>query len=372
MQSDKKLTYFLMSLLFVIVSLSLFIPFEYRRIVAAVSLSLLALLIFFVIKKRSLLSIYKWQVTLLMFIIGLLYLMIYYLPGIEYGFYRNLYATDKMAIFKYILPISVIIIAIEVIRRIMLAQNDKVINVILFISAVFADILVFASHQKISSLEGLMDILSFALFPAITFNVLYTFISKRFGMMPNIVFRFIITLYLYIIRVVPKTPDVLVAFAQLIVPLLIMLFVKMLYEKQKKVVSHTSKKVTFITSFVTLLIMVSIVMLISCQFRFGILVIASESMTGEIDKGDAVLYERYDEQIITEGDIIVFKVNNSLVVHRVVRVENINNVNRYYTQGDANDYVDQGYRTDSAVVGIAQFKIKYIGYPSIWVRDIFD
>ena len=48
--------------------------------------------------------------------------------------------------------------------------------------------------------------------------------------------------YLYIIRVVPKTPDVLVAFAQLIVPLLIMLFVKMLYEKQKKVIDDLTKK----------------------------------------------------------------------------------------------------------------------------------
>ena len=118
--------------------------------------------------------------------------------------------------------------------------------------------------------------------------------------------------------------------------------------------------------------MVSIVMLISCQFRYGILVIATESMTGEVDKGDAVVYEQYDDQIISEGDIIIFKDGDSLVVHRVVKIERINNVNRYYTKGDANTFIDAGYRTDSNIIGVTHFKIKYIGYPSIWIRSLFD
>ena len=118
--------------------------------------------------------------------------------------------------------------------------------------------------------------------------------------------------------------------------------------------------------------MVSIVMLISCQFRYGILVIATESMTGEVDKGDAVVYEQYKNQIIEEGDIIVFKVNDSLVVHRVVEIERVNNINRYYTKGDANSFIDVGYITDSNIVGVTHFKIKYIGYPSLWIRSLFD
>ena len=34
-------------------------------------------------------------------------------------------------------------------------------------------------------------------------------------------------------------------------------------------------------------------MLISCKFKFGVLVIGSGSMTGTINKGDIVLYETY-------------------------------------------------------------------------------
>jgi len=44
--------------------------------------------------------------------------------------------------------------------------------------------------------------------------------------------------------------------------------------------------------------MVLITMLISCQFKYGILVIGSESMTGTINVGDAVIYESYNNETI--------------------------------------------------------------------------
>ena len=234
------------------------------------------------------------------------------------------------------------------------------------------DIIIFATHSGISTFDALMDILGMTFFPAISFNILYTFISKRYGMVPNILFRLIITLYLYIIPITPKTPDVLIAFIQLVLPFIIMFFIKMLYEKQQRVVSHTSKRVNMAVSAVCAVLMVSIVMLISCQFRYGVLVIATESMTGEVDKGDAVVYEQYDSQLIIEGDIIVFEKYDQIVVHRVVKIERINNINRYYTKGDANDHIDAGYITESQIIGVTHFKIKYIGYPTIWVRSLFD
>ena len=94
-------------------------------------------------------------------------------------------------------------------------------------------------------------------------------------------------------------------------------------------------------------------------------------MTGELNKGDAVIYEAYDGQYIQEEDVVVFRKNDILVVHRVVDIERINDQNRYYTKGDANDAKDDGYITDENIEGIVLFKISYIGYPSLWIRDLF-
>ena len=46
-------------------------------------------------------------------------------------------------------------------------------------------------------------------------------------------------------------------------------------------------------------------------------------MTGELNKGDAVLYEAYDGQHIYEGQVIVFNKDDSRIVHRVVKIKTL-------------------------------------------------
>ena len=93
-------------------------------------------------------------------------------------------------------------------------------------------------------------------------------------------------------------------------------------------------------------------------------------MTGEINKGDMIIYETYKDQKIQEGQVIVFLDNNTRIIHRVVAIERIGNETRYYTKGDANDDWDVGYRTDQDIVGLTDIKLAYVGYPTLWLRDL--
>ena len=54
----------------------------------------------------------------------------------------------------------------------------------------------------------------------------------------------------------------------------------------------------------------------------------------------------------------------------VVAIERIGNETRYYTKGDANDDWDVGYRTDQDIVGLTDIKLAYVGYPTLWLRDL--
>ena len=146
---------------------------------------------------------------------------------------------------------------------------------------------------------------------------------------------------------------------------------KKLYErKSQKAIKRLGK--WFIGGVVSsVLVMLSFVMLISCQFRFGLLVIATESMTGEYNKGDGIFYEAFEGQPILEDDVLVFEKNGLTVVHRVVDVSCINGENRYTTKGDANDGADAGYITDANVIGIGKAKLPYFGYVTLWMRDLF-
>jgi signal peptidase len=95
-------------------------------------------------------------------------------------------------------------------------------------------------------------------------------------------------------------------------------------------------------------------------------------MTGELNRGDVAITFKYTDQPISEGQVVAFEQNDRVVIHRVVKIEVINGQRRYYTKGDANDDIDSGFITDSNIVGLVDNKIPFLGYPTLWMRSLFE
>ena len=159
---------------------------------------------------------------------------------------------------------------------------------------------------------------------------------------------------------------------KLVIPVIMYALIAALFEKKKKPAKKKTNRLSVIGTAVVVSIIVSIAMLISCQFRFGALVIATESMTGEINKGDMIIYEEYKNQTIKEGQVIVFREDDNRIVHRVVKIEVVGNEARYFTKGDANEDLDLGYRTEKDIVGLTDIKVSYVGYPTLWLRELLQ
>ena len=372
MNRDKKTVYIFAVSLFVVLVLAFFIPTIFTKLTISLLLFPFAIITLMTIKKRSVLSINKKSIALLMIVIGAVYLMGYYLTGLHYGYYATTVPFSLSSLFKNIIPLILISFSIELVRSIMLQQKSKFASVIAFLSCFALDVIIHTNINAFNSFNGFMDFAGLYLTPAISLNIMYHYLSKHYGHYPNIIYRFITILYLYIIPFVPGIDGLLLSMINSITPLLIYGFIKSLYEKRKKVRPHKSKYISYASNTIVITFMVLIVMLISCQFKHCLIVIGSESMTGEINKGDAVLYERYDDQIIEEGQVIVFKKGEMVVVHRVVNIKKINNQIRYYTKGDANEDIDSGYILEDQIIGIVNIKISYIGYPTLWLRDLFS
>ena len=218
-----------------------------------------------------------------------------------------------------------------------------------------------------------MDIVGLTFLPAITANALYHFTSKKFGALPNIVYRLIITLYAYILPVVPALTEVLLSLTKLILPMIVYAFISGLYEKKRKfAVKKRKSALSYALVTISVFIIISVAMLISCQFKYGALVIATESMTGEINKGDVAIYEAYDDQEIKVGQVLVFDKKGTKVVHRVAKIENVDGIVRYYTKGDIYENLDEGYILESNIIGLAEVRVPYVGYPTLWIRGLFS
>ena len=375
--TDKRIIRISSALIFSALLVALIVPLgESGRIVAAFLLLPAAALIPLFIKKRNILSINKNQVLLLVTVIALLYVMAYYLTGFEFGFYQNPYRLSLTYFFKFFLPIAAVITFTEVIRYVFLAQNDKLAIALCYLSCVVADMLICSNIPSVTSMSKFMDLVAGALFPAIISNLLYNYLSKRYGFYPNLVFRAITILHAYTLPIKSGISDSLLNFFNILLPIGIYLFIDSLFERKRRyALGNTSKfwrVLSTILTIVVLIIMIGTVMLISNQFYYGAYVIATESMTGELNRGDVAIYESYEEQLIIEGQVIVFEQNGSVIVHRVVDIEIINGITRYHTKGDANEDWDADYILDSDIIGLVNYKLPFLGYPTLWVRSLFD
>ena len=371
MSRDRKIIYISSVALVLALFGSLFLPRNSGKIITALFLILFAVAIFFLVKKRPILSINKTTVLLIMIAMGAVCLVLYYLTGVHFGFYKSSTPLSVRSFFTNILPITAIIIAIEFIRYVLLAQNAKFTGILIYVAGVLSEVLLFATLDSLTTSARFMDAVGLYLLPACTANLLYNFLAKDYGFLPGIAYRLLTTLYAYVLPVYPQTPDILFSFAKLLIPLAIYTFIKALYTKGKRYEKPKSRIWSLIGMGFSALFMISIVLLISGEFRYRMLVIATESFTGDINKGDAIIYEEFDNQFIQEQDVIVFVKGNSRIVHRVVDIENINGVTRYYTKGDANDDMDFGYITGANIEGVVLFKIPYLGHPSLLLKDAF-
>ena len=372
MNKDKKILYTTSLITFAVLLISLFMDIGSSKIVTACLLLPITPIVWFLIRKRNSLSINKREVLLIAAVVGVIYVVLLQMTGAYFGFYKNPYFVNTDRLLKMILPLTVIIVGVEIVRYVFLSQKNKFVDVITFLTCVTVEILTYSNLAGITSFNRFMDLVGLTLFPAISANIYYHFISKHYGMLPNIAFRLITTLYVYFIPRAAAIPDALSACIKIVVPIIMLAFISALYDKKKKNAVRKGKAISWIGTTATIVIIVSVAMLISCQFRYGAIVIATESMTGEINKGDMIIYEQYTDQTIQEGQVIVFQKNKSKIVHRVVKIENINGETRYYTKGDANEGLDSGYIDDSHIVGLTDVKIAYIGYPTLWLRELIQ
>lgn len=372
MKKDKLIIYSLEVVLLLVLFFALFVSNKLSNIILAIFLCIYLFIIKKIIKKRNAISFNYKEVILFMIGFSIIYLILFYAMGLYFGYYTNPIKFGVNSLIKFTIPISIIIFVSEKIRKILIDQNLKLSKYLTFICMVLIDLILYTKVYSITLYEDFLTILGLILFSSISCNLLYNYISTRFGDKPIIIYRLITILYMYLF---PILPDVLVFFRailRMLYPYIIYTTLEYTYSKSNFAIAYKDKKLNIIKNTICIILMLMLVMLISCKFKFGLIVIGSSSMHDTLKVGDAILYESYTNQDIYKDDIIVFIKNDIQTIHRVVEVLDNNGEIRYYTKGDANDEMDQGYVLSKDIVGVYKFKIKYIGYPSLWIRDIFN
>lgn len=100
-------------------------------------------------------------------------------------------------------------------------------------------------------------------------------------------------------------------------------------------------------------------------FGYSMLIIASPSMTGAIEAGDAIIIKKSDSYAV--GDMITyFPADESFsVTHRIVRMEG----DKFYTKGDANQSEDPDPVLIEQIAGKVAVKLDKVGYFIGWLKS---
>ena len=346
------------------------------RYIEVILLGCLLTLFYFIFRfERDRHHLWK-SISIEILIFLLVFFILYYVSGMLFSFAKTNDYYSFQGIFMLILPMILVIILKEVLRYMILckAKGSKLLIIITCIIFILLDVLGKYNAAVLDTKYTIFVFIGVRLLPIISKNILCSYLSYHVGYKPVILYLLITELYGFLIPIIPNPNQYLYSVIWLIVPFILLykLYLYLKKEEHDEVIERNYHKKRIGTLVVPLIIVIFLVYITSGYFHYHAIVIASGSMEKEISKGDVVIVEKIDGNIdlLKMNQVIAYKYNGIIVVHRLVKKIIVNDEPYFYTKGDANNEVDSYKITKDMIIGIVEKKIPYIGYPTIWVNDL--
>ena len=297
-----------------------------------------------------------------------------YALGFLTGFSKSPYARNLISILLNTGSILILVTGMELLRYQFCTRCNRTGMVLAIITFIFIDVAFNMNYYSFIDNYVWLEFVCVTVLPSISKNIIMSIFAKKYGYKVTLVYTLIMATYEYIVPIVPSYDNYLRSIIFIIMPIVNMQFVNFYLGKREKV--DTRNKNIFSKIFITLcvLFIVFLIGIYSNLFRYWVATIASGSMSPTIEVGDIVVVDKYyaeNPQDLVVGDILVFKVRETLYTHRIISIVEKNNNYYIRTKGDYKDNAEDSWvvlRGD--IVGKVTFKIKYLGLPSVWLHNI--
>lgn len=304
----------------------------------------------------------------------IIFFILYYLFGIFIGFAKteNYYSFNGFKTF--IVPTILTIILKEILRYNMLKKSEEnkiflIVTCVLFILLDISNPLYYANFS--TSYDSFIFV-SLTLLPAISTNILCSYLSLKAGYKPVLLYLLVIELYQYLLPIVPNPNEYLSSIIQLIVPAILCYRLYNFFKKNNDEYKQREyNKKNYLFLIIPIIVIVVSVYFTSGYFKYYAVAIATGSMHPTIKKGDVVVIEKLDKyDRLKEGQVLAFKYSDVLIVHRIIRIVEKNGTYYFYTKGDANNGEDGYPVTEDMIMGKIDLKIPFLGLPTVWLKEL--
>ena len=363
----KRLLLFSLMIIAILLINTFFINFllGYKRIIL-ISILLCIFKFCFILEKDK--HRYMKDILFEILVYSLTFFLLYYLLGFVVGLAKNQNYLTIAGMKDIILPLVLYCIVREIFRYNMLCKADgnKLCTIIVIVLFIMFDITNDIYYTNFISQRETLKFIALNLLPAISTNISYSYISKQMGYKPIILFDLVFKLFFYLVPIIPNPSEYIVSIIYLIYPIVFTLrLFKFFNQKKMDIIPRDYHKKKFKGALIPVIIVLILIYFYSGYFRFYSIVIASGSMEPNINIGDVVIVDQKATKFDVD-DVIAYKQENIIIVHRIAKKINLGDSYYYYTKGDANSSMDDFVIEADMIVGKVNYKIPYLGYPTIW------
>ena len=318
----------------------------------------------------------KRHVLILVFIVFILYFIMIYGIGVFTGYERSSYDLSFTGVFNNIFGLILYIVASEMIRYIFISANrDKKYLIILFtLMLTLIEFNLTFERMNDVNFESLFYLVTTTVVPVFAKNMLLSYLSYNLGPVPPTTYNIIMSIYIFIIPIVPNISNYFISILGIIIPFIIYIFAsRLLTEYYDKTTPEFNHRVFSFMDIPIGILIVVLALFISGISRFYLIGVASESMSPYINKGDAVLI---DKKVLIKdmkkGDVVAYQNGDKVIIHRIVKIDkNADGVIIVDTKGDANNTSDNVELKDDDIIGKMVLKVPVIAWPTVWIKERF-
>lgn len=305
-------------------------------------------------------------------IFTLLYIIIYYLFGFIVGFQKSPLNFGLFNVIKNLIKYVTLKVIIESVKYYLVKENNTKIFIII------VTILFIVNNIDIKHLIGLVEMpkelfkyISSNVIPTVMYGVVGTYIIENSSLKANLLLQIIPIILIYTISIAPNLDWYLYGVFHTVYLLLVHTYLKYQIEKREQTVENAKSNVFS-------LIPITVIFVILILFVLGIFVyvpigVMSNSMKPHFERGDIIIYKKIQNvDNIKVNDIICYQSDNIKVMHRVVKIEIVNDKKYFTTKGDNLLSNDPLKVKEEQIIGTIVFTIPRLGYPSVWLYELLN
>ena len=378
--SERKL--FIIQIVSLIILLVNFIFYEFLSEIGIIALLIVLLIVLHFVYGLAHDNMFNNKLSMkLCLFYSVTFLILKYSLGLITGFYNNQYSITLKGILMNCIP-AIIIIFLEEINRFTINERSGRNRLILFTNVLlftFVDLALVGGIAGANNPEYIIKYFVSIFLQVLFLNGGLTLISYKHGLKTALIYSLVFNLYKYFIPIVPGFSDYIETVVDMLIPMIIVVLLHFgipdIFKKKKNKEDIRDKKIVskIIGTFLVTLTIV-LVMLNSNLFRFWSCVIGSGSMEPTIYIGDVLIVDKsYSKKSnsLDKGDIIVFRIGDINYAHRIIDVIYTDGDKAFITQGDREGQpVDDWIVTKDKIVGKTSLRFRYIGLPSLWLRNL--